>query len=298
MAFVQLRLRIAIAAVLASLLGTVFCVAGLGGSAQAQSAPAPSAGGPPQTGTSGPPSLAAQDALENQLLLEVDDEQVITYMESHVAFKYRYDSFEGGVAANEFRLRWQQAIGDSQRVAVAIEAPFLHVSGPENSSTGGFGDLKLELRGMLQKQEKFEQAVGVELTLPSASNEALGEGQTILKLVWGFSAQLARQTIFSGEFGYNKAIVNHGPEPGTNSIEPELILTQGFTKRFGGYLDWDNYYEFSIDKYINTMKIGLEFALDKKEKWGFSPYVVLPLSHASSVFETKLGTGFDLTYEF
>lgn len=216
-----------------------------------------------------------------------------------MAFKYRYDALDGGmVDGNEIRLRWQQAIGKSKRMAASIELPFAHISEPENQSAGGLGDIKLEFRGMLSKGEKFEQAAGVELTLPSASSDALGEGQTVLRLVWGCSGQLTPHTVLTGEFAYNKAVANSHAGPGVNSIEPELILSQIFAKRVGGYLNWDNYYEFNVDKYINTMKVALEIALDKKDKWGFAPYAVFPLSHASSLLETKLGVGFDLTYAF
>lgn len=269
-------------------------------SVQAQQAPGSAAGGASQTaaGQTQGNASAKNQALDNQVLDEVDGEQNITYMESHVGFEYRYDSLDGGVAKNSLKLKWQQAIGETKRVAVRMELPFDHVSEPENMSTGGFGDMKLELRGMLQKKEKFEHAAGVEVTLPSANNYTLGEGQTVLRFIWGFSGQLTPKTVLSGEFAYNKAIVNHGPGEGENNIEPELILSQALAKRLGAYLDWDNYYEFSVDKYINTMKIGLEIALDKKEKWGFAPYVVLPLSHASSVFDTKVGAGFELTYAF
>jgi len=154
-----------------------------------------------------------------------------------VAFKYRYDSFDGGVDSNSIMVKWQQAIGATKRVAVSMELPFDHVSEPENMSTGGIGDMKLELRGMLQKKEKFEHTAGVEVTLPSANNYILGEGQTVLRFIWGFSGQLTPKTLLTGEFAYNKAIVNHGPGEGENNIEPQLILSQALAKRVGAYLD-------------------------------------------------------------
>lgn len=49
---------------------------------------------------------------------------------------------------------------------------------------------------------------------------------------------------------------------------------------------------------MQTLKQGLEFAVDRKEKWTFAPNVVFPLNHASRIIETKLGVGFDLTYAF
>ena len=153
-------------------------------------------------------------------------------------------------------------------------------------------------RGMLGKGEKFENAAGIEITLPSASNEELGEEQTVLRFVWGFSGQLSSHTLLSGEVGYNKAVENQHETPGINSIEPELILSQVFAKRFGGYLDWDNYYEFDIDRYVTTLQVGLEFALDHHEKWSFSPYVLFPLNHSSRIIETKNAVGFGLIYVY
>jgi len=204
-----------------------------------QAQQAPGAGGASsqasgQTRASG----AAQDlALDNQVLDEADGEEKITYIDSHVGFEYRYDSLDGGVARNSLKLKWQQAIGATKRVAVSMELPFDHVSEPENMSTGGIGDMKLELRGMLQKKEKFEHTAGVEVTLPSANNYILGEGQTVLRFIWGFSGQLTPKTLLTGEFAYNKAIVNHGPGEGENNIEPQLILSQALAKRVGAYLD-------------------------------------------------------------
>ena len=49
---------------------------------------------------------------------------------------------------------------------------------------------------------------------------------------------------------------------------------------------------------MQTLKLGLEFGVDRKEKWTIAPYVVFPLNHASRIIETKLGVGFDLTYAF
>ena len=138
----------------------------------------------------------------------------------------------------------------------------------------------------------------VEITVPSATSDVLGEGQTVLRLVWGFFGQLAKHNLLSGEFAYNKAVANPHPTPGVNSIEPELILNQAFAKRFAGYLDWDNYYEFSIHEYVQTLKPELEFAVDREEKWTFAPYMVFPLNQAPRITETKLGVGFDLTYAF
>lgn len=291
------------------LLAAVGTLAALGQSSPAQQTPATtSAGSPQQAGTAGasqtqnptPANPTQPDALDNPILEQADEERNITYMESHVAFKYRHDDLDSGVSADSFKFHWLQSFGPSQRMAAGIELPFAHVSagGPEEPSASGFGDIVLDFRGMIWKGEKFEHAAGIELTLPSASAGPVGEGQTVLKMIWGCSAQLTTHTVLSAEVGYNKAVQNQHDTPGVNSIEPEFILSQTFAKRFAGYLDCDNYYEFNVDKYVNTLQIGLEFALDHQEKWTFSPYVLFPLSHASRIIETRNAVGLDVTYTF
>jgi hypothetical protein len=71
-------------------------------------------------------------------------------------------------------------------MAAGIELPFVHATGGGSEpSTNGLGDIKLDFRGMLGKYEKFEHAAGIELTLPSAATHVIGEGRTVLKIVWG-----------------------------------------------------------------------------------------------------------------
>jgi len=78
---------------------------------------------------------------------------------------------------------------------------------------------------------------------------------------------------------------------GTPNPVPALPATQDA-------LDWDNHYDFSVDEYVQRLQAGLEIALDHREKWTFSPYVLFPLNHESRVIETKNAVGFDLSYNF
>ncbi|HEX8894527.1 MAG TPA: hypothetical protein VF783_14445, partial [Terriglobales bacterium] len=252
----------------------------------------PSSSQPPKT-----PRAAQEHAIDNPLLIEMDGENVITYMQSHVEFEYNHANFDGGGSGDKFKFDWQQAFGSSQRFAAGIEVPIDHVSGDtEEPAATGMGDLKLLFKGTIWKGEDFENAAGSELTAPSSSSDRIGEDQTVLRLVWGFSAEVTPRTLLSAELGYNKAVANQRATPGINSIEPELILALAFAKRFGAYLDWDNYYEFSVDEHVSTMEVGLEFALGQKEKWSFAPYVVFPLNHASRLMEFKNAAGFRLAH--
>jgi hypothetical protein len=249
--------------------------------------------------TSAPATRSTDDALENPVLEQADEGDNITYMQSRVAFKYNHDEYNGGASGDRVRVDWLQSLGSSQRFAAGIEIPVVHFNGDDGEPSGnGLGDIKLQFRGMLGKGEKFENAVGFEITLPSASNDQVCENEAAIRVVWGFSAQVASQTLLSGELGYNKAVQSsHGPL-GTNSIEPELILSQAFAKRAGGYLDWDTYYDFSASACAQTLKAGVEFELDHSEKWGLSPYFQFPLNHFTRITEFKNSVGVELSYNF
>lgn len=231
--------------------------------------------------------------------LEELDEEHITYMESHVVLKYNYNQLERGSYLNLVRARWLQAFGSSERFAASIEVPFTNFNGTgQEPSTGGIGDLQVEFSAMLSKRERFEQAVGVQLTLPSASSNVIGEGQTVLRMMWGFSTPLTKHTLLSGEVGYNKTISDQTQEPGANFIEPELILAQTLGKRMGVFLDWDTYYDFNPDQYIQTLKTGFDIQLDHKEKWSLTPYATFPLNSASRAMEFRYSVGCDLIFKF
>ena len=206
----------------------------------------PSASQPPKT-----PSAAQQHAIDNPLLIEGDSENVITYMQSHVEFvefEYSHANFDDGASGDRFKFDPQQAFGSSQGFAAGIEVPIVHVSGDgEEPAASGMGQLKLRFKKMIGKGENFENAAGTEVNTPSSSSNRIGEGQTVLRLVWGFSAEVTPRTLLRAELGCDKAVANQRASPGINSIEPEVILTPAFAKRFGAYLDWDNYYEFRAE---------------------------------------------------
>jgi len=238
------------------------------------------------------------DALDN-ILLEQADEEHITYMDSHVALKYNHDAFEVGSGLDRIRIHWLQAFGPSKRLAAGIEVPLLHLNGGETKpNASGIGDMSVEFRGMLGKGEKFEHAAGIELTMPSASNDLLGTGQTVIRVAWGFSTQITSHTLLSGEVGYNKAVYTQRSETGVNYIEPELILTQALGKRVGVFLDWDTYDDFNSTEYIQTLRAGLEIELDHKQKWSLAPYAEFPLTRSSRVAEFKNSFGVDFVYNF
>jgi len=269
------------------------------GAAEQASAQQPASAAPAPTHAAVLATPSSDNALDNATLEQADEEHNVTYMQSRITFKYNHDAYHGGGSGDGFEVNWLQSFGRSSRIAAEIEIPFMHFNGGTGEQSGnGIGDIKLEFRAMLGKGEKFEHAASFELTVPSASNDLVGEGETVITLLWGFSASLTPHTLLSGELGYNKAIHTTREHPGINNIEPELILTQAIAKRAGAYLDWDTYYDFNAGEYAQTSKVGLEFELDRKERWGLSPYFQFPLNHFTRMTDIANSAGVELGYYF
>jgi hypothetical protein len=253
-----------------------------------------------------PAALRHEDALENPVLEEADEEEKVTELKSRVAFTYDYAGFGGGSSGNCLRLEWVQAFGPGKRLAVKVEFPFfIHFDGgAEESNVDGVGDTLVEFAAMLGKTEKFEHAAAVAVTAPSASDSLVrsgvlgAEGETAIKAAWGFSTQVTEHTLLSGNLGYNKAVhARYGAET-INEIQPELILSQAFGKRVGGYLEWNTYYDFTESKWAQAMKVGLEFTLDRKEKWGLSPYFAFALNDFAREADFRNNGGVYVSYHF
>jgi len=238
-----------------------------------------------------------QSADYEKVLEQADEEDKETYIESYLSFRYRHDHFLEGLNGDELRIHWQQSFGPSGRLAAGIEVPFINVRG-DSSDAAGIGDIRLDFRGMISKGERFEQAGGIELTAPSASHELLDDGQTVLGFLWGFSVKIAERTTLDGEARYRKALSSRFGTPKLNNPGGEFVLTQAFTQRFSGFLDSENYYEFSIHGYVSTLKIGAEALLDRQKKWSLSPYVLLPFTQAARHLETDAAVGLELTFRY
>src|SRR5271157_1689383 len=175
--------------------------------------------------TSAHATPSPDDALDNPVLEQADEERNITYMQSHITFKYNHDEYDGGSSGDLVQVDWLQSFASSNRMAAGIELPLVHFNGSNGEPGGsGLGDIKLQFRGMLGKWEKFEHAGGIEITVPSASNDLVGENETVIRLVWGFSAQVTPHTMLSGELGYNKAVQTSHALTGTNEkgVPPAL----------------------------------------------------------------------------
>ena len=249
-----------------------------------------------------PSSSAAprqETALDNPVLEQADEERNIISIQSRLSFTYDHDACDGWASFGCFRVNWLQSFGSSHSLAAEIELPFAFYDGGNSEpSSHGLGDITVKFIDMLDQGEKFEHAAGIEITAPSASSHLIGEGETVMKLVWGFSTQVTPHTLLSGQLGYNLAVQASQGHPGSNEIEPELILAQAFAKRVGGYIDWDSYYDFNASKYLQILKLGVDVELDRKQKWSVSPYFEFPLNHFTQTTGIKKNVGFEVSYHF
>ena len=241
--------------------------------AQQASAQQPGSGCLSGAQTPMPTAPSHEEALENPVLEQADEDDKVTSLESRIAFKYNHAAFAGDSRGDYLRLEWVQAFGPSKRMAVRVELPLIHVYGAtDEPNANGVGDILLEFIGRLGKTEKFEHTAALEVTVPSA-NDALarlsvigGEGETVIRPAWGFTTQVTASTLLSGNLAYSKAVHTRYGFEGTNQIEPELILSQAFSKRVGGFLEWNTYYDFNATRWALALQVGIDFLLDRKEK--------------------------------
>jgi hypothetical protein len=273
--------------------------------AQQASPQQPGSASSPGTQTSVPAPPGQEDTLENPVLEQADEDDKVTSLESRIAFKYNHATLNGSSRGDFLRLEWVQAFGPSERMAVRFELPFIHVNGAANEpNANGVGDILVEFIGMLGKTEKFEHSAALEVTVPSASDALVrlgvigGEGETVIKPAWGFTTEVTALTLLSGNLAYSKAVhTRHGLE-GTNEIEPKLILSQAVSKRVGGYLEWNTYYDFNDTRWAQFLQVGIDFVLDRKERWNLSPYFAFALNDFAREMDFKNAAGFDLSYHF
>ncbi len=238
--------------------------------------------------------------LDNILLREADEDEIPDDLSSRVTLKYDHLSLSGGIENERLRVAGEEVLGPGNRFAIGYEIPFFidEHGGPEDVSEQGIGDMKVEFAAVLSQSDRFTNGATAEFTFPSASHEALGDGQNVMKLAWSFSTPLSKQTLLNGILAYNKGLSAREGEQGFNSIEPEAVLVQGFGKRAAAFLDWDTYWDFNADQFGQTMKFGLEFQLDRASRWFLSPYAQFPLNHFTSSTNIKSDSGLDLTFRY
>jgi hypothetical protein len=237
--------------------------------------------------------------LDDPLILVTDDEEIPQDLFSRIVFQYDHLMFSNGADGDRLRLGGQQTFGPRHRFGIVYEVPYFNIHGGVNAANGdGLGDIKLEANYLLGKTDRFSNAVRVEFTFPSASNNVVSANQNIVKMAYGFSIPLTSRTVINGVFAYNKGMTAPKGRQGFNTVEPETILVEKFQKRVAAFLDWDTYYDFTTDNLGQTLKAGLTIQLDRKGRWAGSPYTQFPLNHFTSSTNLKNDTGFDLTWRY
>jgi hypothetical protein len=238
-------------------------------------------------------------ALDDPLLQETDDAEVPTDLFSRVTLQYDHLMFASGGDGDRFRVSGQQTFGARHRLGITYElVPYFKIHGGSGANGDGLGDSKPGINFLLGKGKYFSHALRAEFTLPSASNSVVGLGQNIVKFADGASTPLSSRTVLNIIVAYNKGMTARPGQKGFNNLEPEVILAQEFNKSVAGFLDYDAYYDFNVDKLGQTLKGGLTIHLDRKGRWIGSPYAQFALNHFTSSTNLKSDLGFDLTFRY
>lgn len=251
-----------------------------------------------QHAPSGPSSPAAdsEEPLDNPVLLEADADHSITYLKSRVGVEYTWTQFYNNSYSNKLKLKGQQAFGDKHRWGIAYELPFSVFTGPDQQNNGGVGDLALTFGAIISKSERFTQGAAVKFTFQTASNNLVGGYSTDYKLYYGFATPVGHKMLLTTTLAYIDSISVRSDAYRNQRFEPEFILSRALGDGVAVYLDWDTYYQFTLDNFGQTLKTGLSFDLNSKNKWNVSPYVEFPLNNFTTRTNEKRAFGATLTY--
>lgn len=253
--------------------------------------PSPQAG-PAQTGAD------AEDPLDNPVLLEADADRSITYLKSRVALEYTWTQFYDNSYSNKLKIKGQQAFGHKHRWGIAYELPFAVYTATNQANYTGVGDLAITGGGIISKSEHFTQGAAVKFTFQTASNNKVGGFSTDYKLYYGFAVPVGHKMLLTTTLAYIDSISVRYDAYRNQRFEPEFVLSRVLGKGAAIYLDWDTYYQFTLDDFGQTLKTGLSFDLNSRNKWNLSPYVEFPLNNFTTRTNEKRAFGFALTYYY
>jgi len=248
---------------------------------------------PPDNGlpTTGAPQTSSIDEQndEVQTLREEQADEDQTYFRSRTTFKYEHKFVPGGVSKDIFKSFTLYGFGRSQRWAITAEMPYLvHITTP-TESTNGVGDAEFKFGRLIHKTSTFRQGIGAQLNVQTASDPAIGGSATVIKALYANSLVVGTKWIL--DFSCNYAHSVHLSEgAGTVSrVEPEGNMSRLFPW-FAFYLHFDNYYDFPVSTWGNTIKGGLSRTVGKRKVWNVSVFDEYALNdYARAGFRNDMG---------
>lgn len=211
-----------------------------------------------------------------------------TYFRSRIVFKYDHKFVPDDVSKDRFRTYVQYAFGSTQRWVVTSELPIVNVSSPTKSTTGT-GDLEFNFGYMPTKTERFRQAIGTQLRIQSASDPALGGAATVMKALYLTSFVMSSHWVLDASVNYAHSVHLRDGAGTVSTIEPEYTISHSFPW-FTFYIYGDNYFDFPVSKWGNTIQGGLSKSFGKQKLTVVSVYDEYGLnSHARAGFKHDVG---------
>jgi hypothetical protein len=267
----------------------VFLFLALTVSAAAQTAPSSAPQAPASRGV-----FTQEEEKEIEEMQAEAAEHDVAYVKSRLVFRYDWKSQAGETLANRGRLKAQYAFGPKKRLAIYAVVPILGKDKPTDSAVG-LGDIELAFGGNLYKGERFKMGALVELTVPSASDDFLGSGNTKIKPAWGFTVILHPRVELNTQFNYKRSLYITRGTP-TNEFEPDITLNLR-AKHVTWWTEYDSYYLFETDQYAQTQKFGFSKSFTRGDsKWIVAPYYSFPMSAAGRSTQYIHQVGIDVTW--
>jgi hypothetical protein len=225
---------------------------------------------------------------------EIGDKD-FTNFSPRVTFKYDHKIRAEDSSTDRVRFRTLWSFGPRRRWAVSAEMPYLVMNSPADSTSGG-GDLELKFGAIINRTQRFAQGAGIQVNAPTASAPPLGGNATIIKALYGNSLTLSSKWFL--DFSFNAAFPAGVREGVTvqKAIEPEANLARAFPW-FTAYLHSDNYYNWPISEWGNTIKFGMSKRFGERFARTIDVYWELPLNHyASQSFKHDIGVDVNIYF--
>lgn len=194
-----------------------------------------------------------------------------TYFQTRTTVKYDHKWVPGDISRDRFRAFSLVAFGPNKSWAFTAELPFIvHVATPQEETTG-VGDFEFKFGKMLTNRERFRQAIATQMNFQTSSHDMIGGSATVLKGYYYVSYVPAKNWMLFGALNYAHSVHLSEGALTVSTIEPEITISRGLPW-FAVYLYFDNYYDFPVSEWGNTVKVGVAKALGKRQLWTVDVY--------------------------
>ena len=248
-----------------------------------------------QTGQTGSATGQASSApaTSTKLIQEEVGDRDITYLRTRAVFRYDYKEQNGSTETNRFRLKLVYGFGAPQRFGVAVNVPVVWMQTPTGTVFGS-GDTDITGGVVVYQTKQVRTGFLGEVTVPTASENALGGGNTNLKGTWGITCVLSSRFEFYGSFSYKQSVSTSRGAP-VKQFEPDVAVNMRVLKTTW-YVESDSYYDFNPEQFAPMVKTGLARGWGSTKSWTTTAYIEWPLNAYARATQHHLNVGLDVTW--